>query len=119
MGLKAKVSTGSYGPFYWTEYDLVGHPRTRIVVQSDKNDKSGPGGKPFWFIYFVTPRRGLALGGSYDRAEATSLVRKFMAEAPQTKLIAYAYNSPVLGEKPPFTKGGLKGGLFAQKRGNR
>jgi len=119
MTLKAKVSTGSYGPFYWTQYDLIGHPRTRIVVQSDRNDKSGPGGKPFWFIYFISGRRGLAIGGSWDRERSTSLVRKFMAEAPKKNLLAYAEKSPVLGEKPPFTKRGLEGGLFAQERGER
>jgi len=117
MGLKAKVSTGSYGPFYWTEYDLVGHPRTRIVVQADMNAKEGPDKKPFWYIYFITPHRSIVLGGSYDREEATRLVRKFMADAPQTKLIAYAFNSPILGDSVrKLSKAGLKGGILAMDR---
>lgn len=119
MTLKAKVSTGSYGPFYWTQYDLVRHPRTRIVVQSDRNDRSGPGGKSFWFIYFISGRRGLAIGGAWDRERATSLVRKFMEDAPKSNLLAYATDSPVLGESPPFTTRGLKGGIFAQGRSER
>jgi hypothetical protein len=119
MALKAKVSTGSYGPFYWTQYDLVGHPRTRIVVQSDRNDKSGPGRKPFWYIYFISGQRGLAIGGAWDRERATSLVRKFLEDAPKENIFAYAESCPVLGEQPPFTTRGLKGGIFAQGRSER